>query len=307
MNVKKIDIGKSGLKTSEIVLGCMRIDKMSVEELSNYVDTAIGEGITLFDHADIYGGGYCEELFGKMLTSRAGLREKIQIQSKCSIRDGYYDFSKEHIVISVDKILQRLQTDHLDLLILHRPDALMEPEEVAEAFDILQSSGKVCNFGVSNFNSMQIELLKSCVKQPILVNQMQFSIMHSGMVNSGIQANTLFEGSVDHDGSVLEYCRLKNITIQAWSPFQYGFFDGVFVDNDKFPELNQVLGRIAIEKGVSKSAIAVAWILRHPAKIQTIVGTTNIERLKDICTASNIELSRAQWYEIYRSAGNRLP
>jgi predicted oxidoreductase len=307
MNMNKIDIGKSGLKSSEIAVGCMRINKMSVKKLSNYVDTAISEGITLFDHADIYGGGYCEELFGKMLSARGELRDKIQIQSKCSIRDGYYDFSKEHIVTSVDKSLRRLQTDYLDLLILHRPDTLMEPEEVAEAFDILQSSGKVRNFGVSNCNSMQIKLLKSCVKQPLLVNQMQFSIMHSGMINSGIQVNTSFEGSVDHDGSILEYCRLENITIQAWSPFQYGFFEGIFIDNDNFLELNQVLGRIAIEKGVSKSAVAVAWILRHPAKMQTIIGTTNIERLKDICTASNIELSRAQWYEIYRSAGNCLP
>lgn len=305
--MKKIDIGKSGFKASEIVLGCMRINKMSVEELSNYVDIAMGEGITLFDHADIYGRGYCEELFGKMLTSRPGLRDKIQIQSKCAIRPGYYDFSKGHILDSVDGILQRLRTDFLDLLILHRPDTLMEPEEVAEAFDILQSSGKVRNFGVSNFNSMQIELLKSSVKQPLIVNQMQFSIMHCGMINSGIQTNTLFEGSLDRDGSILEYCRLKNITLQAWSPFQYGFFEGVFIDNDKFPELNTVLDRIAKEKGVSKSAIAVAWILRHPAKIQTIVGTTNIERLKDICTASNIELSRPEWYEIYRAAGNRLP
>lgn len=305
--MKKINIGKSGFQASEIVLGCMRIDKMSVEELSNYVDTAIAEGITLFDHADIYGKGYCEELFGKMLTSRTGLREKIQIQSKCSIRHGYYDLSKEHILTSVDKSLQRLGTDYLDMLILHRPDTLMEPEEVAEAFDILQSSGKVRNFGVSNFNSMQIELLKSYVKQPIIVNQMQFGIMHTGMVNSGIQANTLFDGSVDHDGSILEYCRLKNITLQAWSPLQYGFFGGTFIDNNKFPELNIVLERVAAEKGVSKSAIAVAWILRHPAKMQTIVGTTNTKRLKDICTASRIELSRKDWYEIYGAAGNRLP
>lgn len=305
--MNKIDIGKSGFEASEIVLGCMRIDKMSVEELSNYVDVAMAEGITLFDHADIYGGGYCEELFGKMLASRPGLREKIQIQSKCSIRDGYYDFSKEHILTSVDGILERLKTDYLDILILHRPDTLMEPEEVAEAFDILQSSGKVRNFGVSNFNSMQIELLKAYVKQPLIVNQMQYSIMHSGMVNSGIQANTLFEGSIDHDGSILEYCRLKNITLQAWSPFQYGFFEGIFIDNEKFPELNMVLERISTEKGVSKSSLAVAWILRHPAKMQTIVGTTNLERLKDICTASKVKLSRAEWYEIYRAAGNRLP
>ena len=154
---------------------------------------------------------------------------------------------------------------------------------------------------------MQIELLKSCVKQPLIVNQMQYSIMHSGMIDSGIQANTLFEGSVNRDGSILEYCRLKNITLQAWSPLQYGFFEGIFIDNDKFPELNKVLGRISNEKGVSKSSIAIAWILRHPAKIQTILGTTNIERLKDMCTASNVDLSRAQWYEIYRAAGNRLP
>ncbi|KZL90528.1 aldo/keto reductase [Clostridium magnum] len=305
--MKKINIGKSAFEASEIVLGSMRIDKMSVEDLSNYVDTAIEEGITLFDHADIYGRGYCEELFGKMLAFRKGLREKIQIQSKCAIRPGYYDFSKEHILASVDGSLKRLETDYLDILLLHRPDTLMEPEEVAEAFNILQSSGKVHNFGVSNFNSMQIELLKSYVKQPLIANQMQFSIMHPSMVTSGIQANTLFEGSVDRGGSILEYCHLKNITIQAWSPFQYGFFEGVFIDNDKFSELNQAMGRIAAEKGVSKSAIAVAWILRHPAKMQTIVGTTNKERLKDICTASRVELSREEWYEIYRAAGNKLP
>ena len=305
--MNKISLGKSEIQSSEIVLGCMRIDKMSIEELSNYVEIAIEEGITLFDHADIYGKGYCEELFGKMLDSKKGLREKIQIQSKCSIRDGFYDLSKEHILESVDKSLNRLKTDFLDLLILHRPDTLMEPEEISEAFNLLQSSGKVRNFGVSNFNSMQIELIKSYVKQPILVNQMQFSIMHSGMVNSGIQANTLFEGSINRDGSILEYCRLNHITLQAWSPFQYGFFEGIFIDNEKFSLLNKVLERIAKEKGVSKSAISVAFILRHPAKMQTIVGTTNKERLRDICTASKVVLSRAEWYEIYCAAGNRLP
>ena len=305
--MKQINLGKSGFQASEIVLGCMRIGNMNVQELSNYIDHALEEGITLFDHADIYGKGYCEELFGQVLASRPGLRENIQIQSKCSIRDGYYDLSKEHILTSVDGMLRRLRTDYLDLLILHRPDTLMEPEEVAEAFDVLQASGKVRHFGVSNFTTMQIELLKSCVKQPLLVNQLQFSIMHSGMVNSGIQANTLFEGSIDRDGSILEYCRLKNITIQAWSPFQYGFFEGVFIDNEQFPKLNDVLGRMAEEKGVGKSAIAVAWILRHPAKMQTIVGTTNVERLKEICKASQVELTREEWYEIYRAAGNRLP
>lgn len=305
--MKTIRLGNSEMKSSDIVLGCMRIDKLSLQELSDYIETAMEEGITLFDHADIYGNGYCEELFGKVLNTKKGLREKIQIQSKCSIQNGFYDLSKEHILTSVDKSLERLKTDYLDLLILHRPDTLMEPEEIASAFDALQASGKVHNFGVSNFNSMQIELLKSVVKQPILVNQMQFGIMHSGMVDSGIQTNTLFEGSIDRDGSILEYCRLKQITLQAWSPFQYGFFEGVFIDNPKFPKLNAVLASIAEQKEVSKSAIAVAWILRHPANMQAIVGTTNKERLKDICRASKVELSRAEWYELYTVAGNRLP
>ena len=305
--MKNINIGKSDFKASEIILGSMRIGEMSVKELSNYIDIAMNEGINLFDHADIYGNGYCEELFGKVLSERSNLRNKIKIQTKCGIRNGYYDFSKDHILNSVDNSLKRLKTDYLDMLILHRPDALMEPEEVAEAFDILKSSGKVNNFGVSNFNSMQIDLLKAYVDEPILVNQMQFSIMHSGMINSGIQANSMFEGAIDRDGSVLDYCRINNITMQAWSPFQYGFFEGTFIDNDKFKELNIVLDKISKENGISKSALSVAWILRHPAKIQTIVGTTNSERLKDICTASNIELSREQWYEIYRAAGNKLP
>jgi predicted oxidoreductase len=235
------------------------------------------------------------------------LRERIQIQSKCGIRDGYYDFSKSHILESVDNSLKRLKTDYLDLLILHRPDALMEPEEVAEAFEQLEHSGKVRHFGVSNMNSMQIEFLKSCVKQPLIVNQLQLSIMHSNMINTGLQVNTNFDGSFDRDGSILDYSQLNHMTPQAWSPFQYGFFEGAFVDNEKFPELNMVLDRIAQENNVSKSAIAVAWILRHPAKIQTVVGTTNLKRLKDISKSSEIELSRKDWYEIYRVAGNVLP
>lgn len=305
--MKKINLGNSSLEASAIVLGCMRIHTMSVDEVTRFVECATEQGINLYDHADIYGGGTCEELFGKMLKQQPNLRNEILIQSKCSIRDGYYDLSKEHICESVDNSLHRLQTDYLDLLILHRPDTLMEPEEVAQAFDCLQQAGKVRNFGVSNFNSMQIELLKTCVEQPLLVNQLQYGIMHAGMINSGIQANTEFEGSIDRDGNILEYSRIKKMTIQAWSPFQYGFFDGIFIGNDKFPELNATLDKIADKYGVSSSAIAVAWIMRHPAKMQTIVGTTNCNRLKDICTADKVELTRAEWYEIYQAAGNVLP
>lgn len=305
--MKQLNIGSSELRASEIIMGCMRIDTMTVKELSSFVDHALDEGITLFDHADIYGSGSCESLFGDMLHTRPGLREKIKLQTKCSIRSGFYDLSKGHILNSVDASLKRLQTDYIDLFILHRPDALMEPDEIAQAFDSLIYSGKVLNFGVSNFNSMQIEMLKMSISQPILVNQMQFSIMHTGMIDKGLQVNTTFEGSFDRDGSILEYCRINNITLQAWSPFQYGFFEGIFIDNPKFPELNATLENIAKQKNATKSAIAVAWILRHPAKMQALLGTTNIKRLHEICVGTKIELSREDWYAIYRAAGNVLP
>ena len=305
--MKQINLGNSELRASEIIMGCMRIDTMQVKELSTFVDHALDEGINLFDHADIYGNGTCETLFGEMLHARPGLREKIKLQTKCSIRSGYYDLSKDHILNSVDESLKRLQTDYIDLFILHRPDTLMEPDEIARAFDSLIYSGKVLNFGVSNFGSMQIEMLEKYVSQPILVNQMQFGIMHTGMIDKGLQVNTTFDGSYDRDGSILEYCRINNITLQAWSPFQYGFFEGHFIDNPKFPQLNATLESIAKQKNATKSAVALAWILRHPAKMQAILGTTNAKRLHEICIGTKIELSREEWYAIYRSASNLLP
>lgn len=230
------------------------------------------------------------------------------IQTKCSIVPGImYDFSKEHILNSVDASLKRLKTDYVDTLLLHRPDTLMEPEEVAEAFSKLHESGKVKYFGVSNHTPMQIELLNKYLNNKIIINQLQFSIMHTGMIDAGLNMNIKNDASIDRDGGVLEYCRLKDITIQAWSPYQYGFFEGVFLDNDKFPELNKKINAIAEKYAVTNTAIATAWILRHPAKIQTIVGSMNAERIKEICKASNITLTRQEWYEIYLAAGNKLP
>jgi predicted oxidoreductase len=305
--MKKINIGNGAINASEISLGCMRISELPIDEATTLVNTALEEGINFFDHADIYGSGKSEEVFSEAIDMKPSIREKIIIQTKCGIRQGYFDFSKEHILNSVDGSLKRLKTDYIDTLLLHRPDTLMEPEEVAEAFDTLHRSGKVKHFGVSNQNLMQIELLNKYLKQKIVINQLQLSIMHTGMIDSGINVNMKINPSIDRDGSILEYCRLKDITIQAWSPFQFGFFEGVFLDNDKFPELNKKINQIAETKGVSNTAIAIAWILRHPAKIQPIVGTTNSKRLKDICKSSQIELTRQEWYEIYRLAGNKLP
>jgi len=305
--MKNVPIANCDLQASEISLGCMRIWELTNPEISTLINTALDGGINFFDHADIYGGGQSEAKFAEALDLTPQLREKMILQSKCGIRKGAFDFSKEHILNAVDGILTRLRTDTLDVLLLHRPDALVEPEEVAEAFTILQDSGKVKYFGVSNQNPMQIELLKKFVKQPIIFNQLQFSITNTGMIDAGINVNMEIDPSIDRDGSILDYCRLNDITIQPWSPFQYGFFEGVFLDNDKFPELNQKIDEIAAAHGVTNTAIAIAWILRHPAHMQPIVGTTNPTRVKDICKASDITLSRQDWYEIYRAAGNKLP
>lgn len=305
--MKNIRIRNSDLDASEISLGCMRISQMANSDIATLLHTALDVGINFFDHADVYGGGQSEAKFAEALQMTAQLREKMILQSKCGIQQGYFDFSKDHILDAVDGSLKRLRTEYLDVLLLHRPDALVEPEEVAEAFTILQDSGKVRYFGVSNQNPMQIELLKRYVKQDILFNQLQFSITNTGMVDAGINVNMENPPSVDHDGSILDYCRLNDITIQPWSPFQYGFFEGVFLDNDKFPELNQVIDEMAEAKGVTNTAIAIAWILRHPARMQPIVGTTNPDRVKAISKASDITLTRQEWYAIYRAAGNKLP
>ncbi len=305
--MRQIPLGPSGLMVPTIAVGCMRINALSQNEAARLIETAIEQGANFFDHADIYGGGECERLFSKAYRMTDDRREKIILQSKCGIRQGMYDFSREHILSSVDGILERLGTDYLDVLLLHRPDALCDPEEVADAFDRLHESGKVRYFGVSNHHSGQILLLQKYLKQPLVANQLQLSITNSGMIKSGLNVNMENAASIDHDGGILDFCRLSNITIQPWSPFQYGFFEGVFLGSDKFPELNRVVGEVASRYGVSATAIVIAWLLRHPAGFQPVIGTTNLERLIDICRASSLCLTRKEWYDIYLSAGNTLP
>ena len=299
------------LNVSNIVMGLMRINQLSITDIEKLIHTAQEEGINVFDHADIYGKGECESLFAEAISMNPSVREKMVIQSKCGIRKGstgFFDFSKEHILSSVDGILKRLQTDYLDILLLHRPDPLMEPSEVAEAFTKLKDSGKVRNFGVSNHNPMQIELLQRELDQKLVVNQVQFSLAHTPLIDSGITLNMNTDSSINRDSSTLEYCRLNDITLQAWSPFQSGFFDGPFVGNtDKFPELNTVLTRLADKYGVTPTTIATAWITRHPANIQVVIGTTNLSRIKEASAGSNIPLTREEWYELYAAAGNIIP
>lgn len=307
--MKSITLKQANLTVPAIAMGCMRIADKSIKEIEEYICFCLENGLNFFDHADIYGRGICEEKFGAALQNLEIDRQSIILQSKCSIVPGImYDMSKNHILNAVDGILGRLRCDYLDFLLLHRPDALVEPEEVAEAFEILESSGKVRNFGVSNHKPMQIELLKKYVKQPLVIDQLQLSIPVSGMIANGMEVNMTTSGSIDHDGSILDYCRLNDITIQAWSPFQYGFFDGPFIGNyDKFNDLNNVLNRLAEQYNVTPTGIAIAWMMRHPAKIQTIAGTTSKSRIQEIINGSNIELSRQEWYELYLKAGHILP
>lgn len=308
--MRYITLGQDDKELSEIVLGMMRIKDKSVKEVEELVETALSVGINAFDLADIYGRGRCEELLGLVLKNRPDLREKMWIQSKCGIRIEeftYFDFSKDYIIKSVDGILQRLKIDHLDSLLLHRPDALMESDQVAEAFDLLYKQGKVRDFGVSNQNPMMMELLKKDVKQPLAVNQLQLSAAFTPGFESAFHVNMEDSQAAMRDGSIFEYCQLHDVVIQAWSVLQFGYFKGNFVGNEKFQALNQVLDRLAIKYGVTSSTIAISWILRYPAKMQAVVGTTNPKHLREVSRAANFSLTRKEWYEIYLTAGNNLP
>ena len=308
--MRYITLGQEKRELSEIVLGMMRISDKSVKEVEELVETALSVGINAFDLADIYGGGRCEELLGQVLNNRPDLREKMWIQSKCGIRIEeftYFDFSKDYILESVDGILKRLQVDYLDSLLLHRPDALMEADQVAEAFDLLYKQGKVRDFGVSNQNPMMMELLKKDVKQLLAVNQLQLSAAFTPGFESGFHVNMEDSQAAMRDGSIFEYCQLHDVVIQAWSVLQFGYFKGNFVGNEKFQALNQVLDRLAIKYGVTSSTIAISWILRYPAKMQAVVGTTNLKHLREVSQAANFSLTRKEWYEIYLAAGNNLP
>lgn len=308
--MRYITLGQDDKELSEIVLGMMRIKDKSVKEVEELVETALSVGINAFDLADIYGRGRCEELLGLVLKNRPDLREKMWIQSKCGIRIEeftYFDFSKDYIIKSVDGILQRLKIDHLDSLLLHRPDALMESDQVAEAFDLLYKQGKVRDFGVSNQNPMMMELLKKDVKQPLAVNQLQLSAAFTPGFESAFHVNMEDSQAAMRDGSIFEYCKLHDVVIQAWSVLQFGYFKGNFVGNEKFQALNQVLDRLAIKYGVTSSTIAISWILRYPAKMQAVVGTTNPKHLREVSQAANFSLTRKEWYEIYLAAGNKLP
>ncbi len=306
--MKKIPLGRSDLLVPEIGVGMMRIAEMSTEEAAAWITWCFEHGLNFFDHADIYGGGQCEAIFGKAWRQTGLKREQLIIQSKCGIVPGkMYDFSKDHILKSVNESLERLQTDYLDVLVLHRPDALMEPEEVAEAFQILYQAGSVRHFGVSNFRPGQIELLQKHLPFPLLCDQMQLSVANSWLIQQDLEANMPTEGAPDRDGGLLAYCRLHDITIQAWSPLQFGNWEGTFLNSPKYDKLNATLKELAEKYEVAPASIAIAWILRHPAHMQVIAGTTKPKHMEEMLKGAAIQLSREEWYRLYMDAGHILP
>lgn len=309
--MKTFKVPHTDLTVSSVVLGLMRIAKMSNAEIQALFGAAVDAGVTVFDHADIYGGERhrCEERFGEAITLSSVEREKILIQSKVGIRQGFFDFSSEHILRSVDESLAALRTDYLDVLLLHRPDTLVEPEDVALAFDKLAASGKVRHFGVSNHTPGQIEVLKTAVTQPLLFNQVQLSITHANLFAQGVAANMNgLDQSISRDNGLLDYSRLKGMMLQAWSPFQKGFFDGVFVgDREEYAELNDAMDELAAKYNVTPTGVAVAWITRHPANVQVVLGTTKPSRVEECAAGSSVLLTREEWYRLFRAAGHTLP
>ncbi|MEN9938913.1 MAG: hypothetical protein RLZZ387_5492 [Chloroflexota bacterium] len=307
-------IAGTPLEVSRIVLGCMTLPSEPPAAVAT-IRAALDLGINCFDHANIYGRGASEAVFSSIWAETPGLRERIVLQSKCGIRLAgdpdertakRYDFSRDHILASVDGSLARLKTDYLDILLLHRPDALVDPDEVAEAFDRLHQSGKVRFFGVSNHTGAQLDLLRASVAQPLIVNQLQLSVLHSQLINAGIIANQ--ERQATPGEGTLEYCRLHRITVQAWSPLARGAVTGRLPeDADQRTRATAALvAELAQAKGARPEAIATAWLLRHPARMQVVIGTTDPERMRAVVEGLDVTLTREEWYALF-TAGRGYP
>lgn len=306
--MRQIYLGNTNWQVSAVAFGTWRMNKITTDQAVNAIDAAVDCGINFIDSSDVYGRGASETILGEALKNTKVQREKLFIQTKGGIISHQrYDFSKKHLIEAVDASLMRMKLDYIDSYVLHRPDALMDPVEVADTFDQLVTEGKVRHFGVSNFNREQFSLLQSATHQKLLVNQLEFGLKHTEMIDHGIHTNMSDTRSIDHDGEFLEYARRKNITIQAWSPFQLSNYGGLFINNPDYPELNQALQNLADKYHVSKNAIALAWILRHPASFQVLIGSMNPEHIKDSAKGADITLTRQEWYDLYLAAGNTLP
>lgn len=325
MNLQRYPLTRAIPNNSPIVLGCMSLGQTSennvistgdIQKINEVIDAAIDAKITLFDHADIYNGGKAEQVFGEVLKTRPELRELISIQSKCGIRfedalgPKRYDCSAEWIISSVESSLSRLNIEQLDILMLHRPDPLMEPDVIAQAFDLLRESGKVKNFGVSNMQQHQIKFLSSVLSKPLVVNQVELSLNHRAWIEEGVTSGNSGEPAINYGAGTIEYCQQNNIQLQAWGSLCQGLFTGreLLKPSLSVQNTTELVSQLAAEYRVNKEAILLSWLQRHPANIQPVIGTTNIERIKACADSQRIRLSREHWYALWCSArGHELP
>lgn len=310
--MEKFKMPNTDLIVSKMGLGCMRIASKSDEELDELIRTALDEGINFFDHADIYGHSQCEKKFGDVLKRHPEWRQEMVIQTKCDIVPKYeggqrYDTSREHILDAVHKSLEKLQCGYIDILLLHRPDALMDPVETAQTFKELKDEGLVHYFGVSNHSAGAIARLQKELDFPLVVNQMQLSIVHSYLLDAGFGINMAEPQSLLHDDGVLNWCLAHDMTVQTWCPLQASWEDGTFIGNPKYPKLNEILENLAEKYHVTRAAIALAWILRIPGAVMPIIGTTSPGHLKESIAALDVHLSRQEWYDLYAAQGKLLP
>lgn len=324
MKEKNLPLAAHLPNVSQLAYGCMGlgggwnndpVTAADVTQTREVIETAIGSGINFFDHADIYTFGKAEEAFGQAMAQDSTLREQIYLQSKCGIRfeDEHakrYDFSYQWITESVENILRRLKTEYLDVLLLHRPDPLMDTDEVAEAFARLKQSGKVNHFGVSNMNLHQMDYLQANIGSPIVVNQLELSLAKVDFVQGGILASNARGNKADFDNGTIEYCQKNGVQIQSWGSLAQGKFSerGLASDEKHVRDTSEYVAKLAAQYGVSSEAIVLAFLTRHPAKIQPVIGTTNLERIRACAQVNKVQLSHGEWFTLLeKTLGNEVP
>lgn len=324
--LKTLPLHTRGIPASRIALGCMGlgggwdhepITAENIRQGHEAVEAALSIGINFFDHADIYTRGKAEKIFGQLFKDRPGLREEIIIQSKCGIKliepgdtSNSFDLSGEHILKSVDGTLSRLGTEYIDILLLHRPDPLMDPEEVAGALRKLKTAGKVRHFGVSNMSAAQIKLLEHYCDEPFVVNQLHMSLAKISWLDAMVSVNREPWKDITFPEGTLEYCRTQNIQLQAWGPLAQGLFSGRPLTGQPESVVNTaaMVQSLAEQKNTTPEGIVLSWLITHPAAIQPVIGTVNPQRIAACAGADKLELTRKEWYDLYVSSrGEKLP
>ncbi|WP_045729541.1 aldo/keto reductase [Pseudarthrobacter chlorophenolicus] len=311
----------------ELIYGCMGLGGSwtdephgpgHVDEAAAAVQAALDAGITLFDHADIYRSGKSEAVFGEVLASTPGLRGRIRLQTKCGIRlnerglQTHYDLSRNAILERVNGSLERLRTDYVDVLLLHRPDPLADPAEVASAVGQLMAEGKVRQLGVSNMSAAQIEVLQDRLETPVVANQLEMSLLKRAWLESQVLVNHAEHLDYSFPHGTLEYCTRNNITLQAYGSLARGLYTGAELESPASPEAAtaELVAALAAEQGTSGESVLLGWLMKHPAGIAPVIGTVNPGRIRACGDAARVAkaLTRADWYRLWVAArGSNIP